>query len=286
MMYTRHGPLGGPLRHLMIWLTIAFALFPFLWVLSASFNPTNALVAQGLIPEKASLVHYQELFINPYLPFPRWLWNSVKISGLSAFFVVFLTAFAAYAFSRFRFWGRRSGLLALMLIQMFPTSLAIVAFFLLLMRLGDYLPWLGLNTHAGLILVYMGGVLGFNTWLMKGYFDTIPHELEESAMIDGATPFQAFIRIILPLARPILAVIFILTFIGIYSEFLLASILLTGAEQYTLPVGLKLFITGEYARRWGDFAAASVLGALPIMVLFLLLQGQIISGLTRGALKG
>lgn len=176
--------------------------------------------------------------------------------------------------------------MALLLVQMFPQMLAMVALYILLLRLGDFVPAIGLNTHTGLILVYLGGALGFNTWLMKGYFDTIPRSLEESAMIDGATHFQAFTRIILPLARPILAVVFILQFIATYSEYLLASVLLTGVQRYTLAVGLRLFITGQYTTRWGVFAAASIIGALPIVLIFYLLQNQLISGLTRGAVKG
>lgn len=285
-MYSRHTLPGKILRHLVVWMAIAFALFPVVWILSASVNAAGTLVGQRLLPRVFSWGHYVELFTNPLHPFGLWLWNSVKVSGIASLFTVFLTALGAYAFSRFRFRGRRAGLLALLLIQMFPQMLAMVAIYLLLLNIGRYIPWLGLNSHAGLILVYLGGALGFNTWLMKGYFDTIPHELEESAMIDGATHFQAFLRIILPLARPILAVIFILTFIGTYSDFLLPSILLTGTRQYTFAVGLRLFIQGQYNTRWGMFAAASILGAFPIAAIFLSLQRFIISGLTRGSVKG
>jgi len=285
-MYRRPTLVGTIVRHLIIWITIVFALFPVVWILSASFNPTNTLVGQRLVPRSPTVGHYQELFTNPQHPFPIWILNSIKVSGLTALFVVCLTALGAYAFSRFRFRGRRSGLMALLLVQMFPQMLAMVAIYLLLLRLGGFLPAIGLNTHTGLIMVYLGGALGFNTWLMKGYFDTIPRSLEESALIDGATHFQAFTRIILPLARPILAVVFILQFIATYSEYLLASVLLTGAQRYTLAVGLRLFITGQYTTRWGVFAAASIVGALPIVLIFYLLQNQLISGLTRGAVKG
>jgi ABC-type maltose transport system permease subunit len=285
-MYRRPTLVGSIVRHLIIWIVIVFALFPVVWIISASFNPTNTLVGQRLIPRNPSLKHYHELFTNPQHPFPVWILNSVKVAGLTALFTVALTALGAYAFSRFRFRGRRTGLMALLLVQMFPQMLAMVAIYLLLLRLGGFIPAIGLNTHTGLIMVYLGGALGFNTWLMKGYFDTIPRSLEESAMIDGATHFQAFTRIILPLARPILAVVFILQFIGTYSEYLLASVLLTGVQRYTLAVGLRLFITGQYTTRWGMFAAAAILGALPIVLIFYLLQNQLVSGLTRGAVKG
>jgi ABC-type maltose transport system permease subunit len=285
-MYSRHTLPGKLLRHLLIWGMIAFALFPVLWIFSASINAGNTLFGQRFIPPNPTLSHYQELFNSPRHPFGRWLWNSIKVSGIASLLTVSLAALGAYALSRFRFRGRRTGLLALLIIQMFPQMLAMVAIYLLLLEIGRHIPGLGLNTHAGLIMVYLGGAMGFNTWLMKGYFDTIPRDLEESAMIDGATHFQAFVQIILPLARPILAVIFILSFIGTYSDFLLPSILLTGTENFTFAVGLRLFILGEYATRWGIFAAACMLGAIPILVVFLSLQRFLISGLTRGAVKG
>jgi len=284
-MYRRPGLGGQLLYQLLAWAGIAFAVFPVVWIILVSLNPSNSLFSSG-IPKKIVLDHYKELFSDPTHPFGLWLWNSVKVAGISSLLIIFLSALAAYAFSRFRFWGRRTGLLALLLIQMFPQMLAMVALYLLLLNIGRYVPWLGLNTHTGLILVYLGGALGFNTWLMKGFFDTIPHELEESAMIDGATPFQAFVRVILPLAKPILAVIYILSFIGIYSEYVLASILLSHVKTYTFPVGLNLFLGTQYDTRWGVFAAASVLGAVPIMIVFLSLQRFVVSGLTRGATKG
>lgn len=238
------------------------------------------------IPTNVTWKHYAELFTTSGHPFGLWIWNSLKISTITALLTVFLAALAAYAFSRFRFRGRRGGLLALLLVQMFPQMLAMVAIYLLILEIGHYVPWLGLNTYAGLIMVYLGGAMGIYIWLMKGYFDTIPHELEEAAMIDGATRFQTFMRIILPLSRPILTVIFILTFVATYTEFLFASVLLSGTEKYTLAVGLRLFVRFLYITRWGTFSAAAVLGALPIVIIFLCLQRLIISGLTRGGVKG
>ncbi|MDI6638721.1 MAG: maltose ABC transporter permease MalG [Bacillota bacterium] len=273
-------------RHLLIWASIAFAVGPIIWVISGSFDPANTIIGQRLIPREPSLANYRELFSNPQHPFPLWMWNTVKISFITAFLVVSITSLAAYAFSRFRFYGRRTGLFAILLIQMFPQMLAMVAIYLLLFWLGNYVPALGLNTHAGLIFVYLGGAMGVNVWLMKGYFDTIPTSLEEAATMDGATPFQAFYKIMLPLARPILAVIFFLTFMGTYSEYLLARVLLSSNERLTMAVGLQVFISDQYAKRWGVFSAAALIGAIPIIVLFALLQKQLVSGLTRGAVKG
>jgi arabinogalactan oligomer / maltooligosaccharide transport system permease protein len=146
-------------------------------------------------------------------------------------------------------------------------------------------PAVGLGTHAGLILVYLGGAIGFNAFLIKGFMDSIPVSLDESARIDGASPWQVFWHIILPLARPVLAVIFIITFIGLYSEFILAQTLLRQVEDYTFAVGLRLFVQSEYAARWGMLAAAAVVGSLPIVVTFLAAQRHIVSGLTQGAVK-
>jgi arabinogalactan oligomer / maltooligosaccharide transport system permease protein len=266
--------------------TIAIAIFPVLFVISASLNPVNSLVGQGLIPPRITLDNFERLFNNPLVPFPRWILNSVIVAVTTAVITVSLTALAAYSFSRFRFRGRRAGLIGLVIVQLFPNLLAIVALFLLLQSIGSVVPFLGLNSLGGLILVYSGGALGFNTWLMKAYFDTVPYDLDESALVDGASHFQAFRLVLLPLVRPILAVIAILTFIGTYSDFLLARVLLTSTENYTLAVGLALFIQGEYARQWGVFAAAALIGALPIMAIFLILQRQLIGGLALGGVKG
>ncbi|HEY8530623.1 MAG TPA: ABC transporter permease subunit, partial [Limnochorda sp.] len=226
-------------RHALILIAVLFALGPIVWIISASFNPSNTIVGQSLIPPNPTLAHYRQLFTDPRHPFHIWIWNSTKVAVITATLTVALTALGAYAFSRFRFRGRRGGLFALILIQMFPQMLAMVAIYLLMLQLGEVFPALGLNTHAGLIMVYLGGALGVNTWLMKGYFDTIPRSLEESAMMDGATPFQAFVRIILPLVRPILIVVFMLSLIGCYSEYVLARVLLQTTDQYTLPVGMQ-----------------------------------------------
>lgn len=263
------------------------ALYPIGYILAASLNPTNSIT--DLVPKTISFGNYNKLFGDDQYPIMLWLFNSVKVAGISTIIIVTLTALAAYAFSRFRFKGRRQGLLVILLIQLFPNTLAIVSLYLLLVQIGDLIPWLGLNTHGGLILIYSGGALGFNTWLMKGFFDTIPKELDESAVIDGATPTQIFSRILLPLIRPILAVIAILAFIGTYADFLIAKVMLTGKDTYTLAVGLNLMLGDGGSQRssnWGLFAAAALIGAFPIVLVFLVMQKQLIGGLTTGAVKG
>lgn len=174
----------------------------------------------------------------------------------------------------------------ILLIQVFPGLLAMIAIFTLVTQFEAIVPAIGLNTHAGLILVYLGGAMGVNIWLMKGFFDTIPRAIDESAMVDGATHWQTFTLLLLPLMRPILVVIAILTFIGTYGDFILARILLKSTDQYPLMVGLFIYTSGQFSQKWGPFAAGALLGALPIMIIYLLLQDQIVGGLTQGAVKG
>jgi ABC-type maltose transport system permease subunit len=267
-------------------LTAVYALFPVAWIFSASLDPLQSLATQRLIPHRASFKNYRDLLSDPINPFARWMWNSIKISTITSVLTVFITALGAYAFSRFRFRLRQSLLKTILLVQIFPNMLAMVAIFLIMRQIGDYIPSMGLNSHGGLILVYLGGVLGGNVWLMKGFFDSIPRELDESAMIDGASHWQVFRWIILPLARPMLVVIGILTFIGTYGEVILARVMLKGMEQLTLAVGLWIFIDGWYTEKWGLFAAGALMGAAPIVVIYLLLQDLIVSGLTKGAVRG
>ena len=290
---TKYGTISGARRFNVIMKTVVavlaciVSLYPIAYVLAASLNPTNSL--SDLIPANPTLNNYSKLFSDEQYPVLLWLFNSIKVATISTIVTVTLTALAAYAFSRFRFTGRRQGLLVILLIQLFPNSLAIVSLYLLLIQIGNLIPWLGLNSHGGLILIYSGGALGFNTWLMKGFFDTIPKELDESGVIDGASRTQIFFYILLPLIRPILAVIAILAFIGTYADFLIAKVMLTTKENFTLAVGLNLLLGdngGQRAQNWGLFAAAALIGALPIVVVFLALQKQLVGGLTTGAVKG
>jgi ABC-type maltose transport system permease subunit len=265
---------------------IAFAIFPVLWILSTSLNPSNTLATASLIPKNVGLDNYRTLFNTPETPFGIWIWNSIKISSITTVLSVTITTLAAYAFSRFRFKGRETMLKGILLIQVFPGLLAMIAIFTLVTQFEAIVPAIGLNTHAGLILVYLGGAMGVNIWLMKGFFDTIPRAIDESAMVDGATHWQTFTQLLLPLMRPILVVIAILTFIGTYGDFILARILLKSTDQYPLMVGLFIYTSGQFSQKWGPFAAGALLGALPIMIVYLLLQDQIVGGLTQGAVKG
>jgi arabinogalactan oligomer/maltooligosaccharide transport system permease protein len=274
------------LRYVVAAVAILYALFPAVWIVSASFNPSGSLAGQELIPPNASLRNYDKLFNDPLHPFLLWMWNSFKVASITSTLAVAITALSAYSFSRFRFRGRQSLLLSILLIQVFPNMLMMVALFLIVQAIGNYIPSLGLNSHGGLILVYLGGVMGINVWLMKGFFDAIPRDIDESAMVDGASDWQAFRHLILPLVRPILAVVGILTFIGNYSEFVLARVMLQSTEEFTLMVGMYLFVSDQFSKNWGVFAAGGLIGGIPIVLMYLILQDQIVGGLTQGAVKG
>jgi len=277
---------GIGVRLVIAVLLIIFSIFPILWVISASLNPTGTLATQTLIPKNPGFGNYLTLLRMDQFPFWNWFLNSIKIASITSVLSLAITTLAAYAFSRFRFRGRQTMLKALLLINVFPGLLALVATFLMISQVGDVLPFIGLNNHLSLILVYLGGSMGINIWLMKGFLDTVPRDIDESAMVEGASDWQIFIQLILPLLRPILIVIGILNYIGTYGEFVLARVLLRSNETYTLMVGLQIFAGAQFQQRWGVFAAGALMGAVPIMIIYLALQDQIVGGLTQGAVKG
>lgn len=288
---------GNWWRYLISLVAIFFALFPIAYVVSAAFNPVDSLSGSGLIPEKVTLDNFRAILSGSPgekgsseegldVPYKNWYVNMIFIAGSTAVLSVFFGALAAYAFARYRFKGRKLGMLSLLLIQMFPTFLAVVALYLLVLRVGNVFPAIGLDTRSGVILVYLGGVLGVNTWLMKGFLDSIPDSLDESARVDGATPTQIFWAIILPLAAPVLAVVALLSYIATINEFIVASVLLSDKDKWPMSVGLYSFIQDKYAQQWGTFCAGVVLAAIPVVIIFFFLQRFIAEGLTRGAVKG
>jgi arabinogalactan oligomer/maltooligosaccharide transport system permease protein len=283
-------------RYLVGLLAIAFAIFPVLYVISAAFNPIDSLSGTSLIPKNVTLDNFRAILSgNPGekgsseaaldVPYKNWYVNMIVVSGATALLSVFFGVIAAYAFARFRFKGRRMGMLSLILIQMFPTFLAVVAIYLIVLRVGDIFPAVGLDTRTGLILVYLGGVLGVNTWLMKGFLDSIPDSLDESARVDGATPAQVFWVVILPLAAPVLAVVGLISYIFSINEFIIASVLLDTTDKFTMSLGLYSFINDKYAQQWGTFCAGVILAAIPVVILFFFLQRFFTEGVT-GAVKG
>ena len=271
-------------RHAAGLAAVVFSLFPILFVVSAALNPLGTLSSTGLLPGSAGLGNFADLFART--DFPRWYLNSILVAGLASAAGVFLSILAAYAFSRMRFRGRRVGLVTLLLIQTFPQFLSIVTIYIIFAGIGDYYPAFGLDSPWGLMLLYLGGALGVNTWLMKGFLDTVPKELDESAVIDGATHAQVFFRVTLPLVAPILAVTALLGFIGTINEVLMANIFLRSDDAKTLAVGLYGLVAEQRNANFGMFCAGSLLTAVPTVVVFQALQRYIVSGLTSGAVKG
>jgi arabinogalactan oligomer/maltooligosaccharide transport system permease protein len=271
-------------RHAVVLAGVAFALFPIVFVVSGALNPLGTLSSSQLVPTGASAENFVELLRDT--SFLRWFVNSLLIAGLAAAAAVFVSALAAYAFSRMRFRGRRVGLLSLLLIQMFPQFLAVVTIFLMFSTITEYWPVIGFNTAAGLMLLYLGGALGVNTWLTKGFLDTVPRELDESATVDGASHVQIYFQIMLPLITPILAVTALLVFIATINDFVLANVFLTRDGSKTLTVGLYGLITGQRNANFGIFAAGTLLTAIPTVLVFQVLQRYIVHGLTAGAVKG
>jgi arabinogalactan oligomer / maltooligosaccharide transport system permease protein len=299
------------MRLTVIFIALAFGLFPVFFIVSSAFNPAGTLSTRSLIPSGVEsveqlFINFRALLVDELARFPFWNWirNSFIVATISTSLTVLITALSAYAFSRFRFKGRRTMLLGILLIQVFPNLLAIVALYLIVLEIGrladaiplalpflDFINWswlkiFGLNSLGGLILVYMAGAMGINTWLMKGFFDSIPRDIDESAMVDGATHWQTFWLLIFPLVRPILAVVGVLAFIGTFNEFILARLLLRDKSNWTLMVGLFEFINADFNRDWGKFAAGALVAAIPVVSIYLALQDQIVGGLTQGAVKG
>ncbi|MCG9777520.1 maltose ABC transporter permease MalG [Photobacterium damselae] len=280
--------------HFGMWCFLALMMFPLLMVIAISFREGNYASGE-LIPSNPSLEHWKLALgiavqnadgtvTPPPFPVLTWLWNSIKVAGLTAIGIVTLSTTCAYAFARMKFAGKTLILRSMLIFQMFPAVLALVALYALFDRLGAYVPFLGMNTHGGVIFAYMGGI-ALHVWTIKGYFESIDGSLEEAAALDGATPWQAFRMVLLPLSVPILAVVFILSFIAAVTEVPVASLLLRDVGSYTLAVGMQQYLYPQNYL-WGDFAAAAVLSALPITIVFLLAQKFLVGGLTAGGVKG
>lgn len=270
-------------RHLVGVLAVVYAGFPLVYVVSASLADGGTLTGSNDLFASVSGANYVALLGTKFW---TWMANTLVVAVATGVGTVLMGAAAAYAFSRFRFSGRRVGLTALLVIQMFPQMLAFVAIFLLLISLGNVVPVLGLDSKLSLICVYLGGALGVNTFLMYGFFNTVPREIDEAAKIDGASHAQIYWTIVLRLTAPILAVVGLLSFISTFGEFIIARVLLQSEDNWTLAVGLYGWVSSLQDANWGLFTAGAVVSAVPVLALFLFLQKYIVGGLTAGSVKG
>lgn len=270
-------------RHVVGVIAVVYAAAPLVYIVSAALSRDRTLGGSNRLFASVSSANFDAL---NQTRFWTWMGNTLLIAGVTAIGTVLMGAAAAYAFSRFRFAGRRAGLTSLLVIQMFPQLLAFIAIFLLLLALGNVMPILGLNSKLALILVYLGGALGVNTFLLYGFFNTIPRELDEAAKMDGATHAQTFWTIILRLVAPMLAVVGLLSFVSTFAEFIVARIVLQSEKNWTLSVGLYSMVSDLREANWGLFSAGAVITAIPVVILFLYLQKYIVGGLTTGAVKG
>ncbi|MBN3079599.1 MULTISPECIES: sugar ABC transporter permease [Pectobacterium] len=267
------------LTYLLLSIVAVIIIYPLIWTVGASLNPGNSLLNTSIIPDNFSFIHYEELF-NGQIDYAAWYWNSMKISFLTMILTLISVSFTAYSFSRFRFRGRQNGLMLFLLLQMIPQFSALIAIFVLAQMLGL------VNSHIALVLVYVGGMIPMNTYLMKGYLDAIPKDLDESARMDGAGNFRIFIEIIMPLSKPIIAVIALFSFTGPLGDFILSSTILRTPDQYTLPIGLYNLVSQKMGASYTTYAAGAVLIAVPVAILYLSLQKYFVSGLTSGGTKG
>ncbi|QIB27256.1 sugar ABC transporter permease [Caloranaerobacter azorensis] len=252
-------------------------LAPVVWIIGSSLNPGNSLYGSTLIPKNPTLIHYKELFTKTN--FVRWYLNTLKIATINMILSVIFTTITAYVFSRFKFKGKKVGLVSMLILQMFPSFLSMTAIYVLLMQIGL------LNTHLGLILVYAGGQIPYNAWLVKGYFDGIPKSLDEAARIDGASNLTIFRKIILPVAKPIITFIALTQFTAPWMDYILPRLILRSADKKTLAMALYEMVTGQQNTKFTLFAAGSILVAIPITLLFIYLQKHIVEGLSAGATK-
>lgn len=284
MRFRRRISMG--IRYIIAAILIVFAVAPALWVISASLNPAKSLVGGTIWPKNPGFTNYVQLLYNDFFPYEQWLLNSFKIATISTLIIVAITCVTGYALSRFRFRGHEYMMTAILILNVFPAILAMVALFSMMQQIGLYIPWLGLDTHGGLIMIYIAGAMGINVLMVKAYIDTIPLEIDESALVEGATHWQTFRHIIFPMIRPIVITVAVLSFIATYGDFIIARILLRSSENLTVMVGLMLFRTDRFDQDFGMITAGAVLAAIPIILIYIPLQNYVIGGLTAGSVKG
>jgi len=266
-------------------LLIIFAVLPFFWIIATSFNPARSLLGANLLPSSLTVNNYRDLLSNPNLAFGKWMFNSFKVSSIAVTIIVILTCLSAYALSRFRFAGKRGVMMSIMLLNIFPGILAMIAIFVMMQQFGNYIPFIGLNTHGGLICLYVAGAMSINILMVKSYIDSIAVELDESALIEGASYFQIFWKIILPIIKPMVVTVAILAFMSTYGDFIIANLILKGNDKITVMVGIYQFTQERFDTNWGIVTAGTIIAAIPVVVLFFISQKQILDGLMMGAVK-
>ena len=283
-----HGPM-----HAILGLATLVTVYPVLWVISIAFSGRQTLAIADIPPDPSFLQRLRAVIPWPQQwstanftsvmtdqPFGRWVLNSVVVAIFTTLLGIFLSCTAAYAFSRFKFPGRRAGMMSFLISQMFPGVLTLIPLYIIMVQV------LGLgNSRLGMIIVYAATSIPFSVWMLKGYFETIPKELEEAAIIEGASAGTIFWRIVLPLAKPAVAITALFSFMTSWNEFILAATFMDKEDMYTAPVGLRFFV-GGFSQQWGYFAAGSIIVSIPVVVLFLYLQKYLVSGLTAGSVKG
>jgi arabinogalactan oligomer / maltooligosaccharide transport system permease protein len=272
-------------KYVLAALMIGFALLPALWVISASLNPANSLVGATLIPRNPGFVNYSDLINHPSYPYATWLWNSIKITVISVTLTVAITVLAGYALSRFKLAGKKNFMTGILILNVFPAVLSIIALFCMVQQIGVYIPWMGLDSHGALIAVYVSFGIGINVLLVKAYIDSLPKDLDESGLVDGATYGQVFRRIVFPMIVPIIVTVAVLQTFVVYGDFVIARVLLRSTENLTVMVGLLLFQTLRFEQDWGLITAGAVLASIPVLLLYIPVQAMVISGLTAGAVK-
>ncbi|OQY42873.1 MAG: sugar ABC transporter permease [Fusobacteriia bacterium 4572_74] len=265
------------LTYLGLILITVSVFMPLIWIILSSMQVGNSLYSSTFLPKSLTLDHYKALFSQT--DFPIWYMNTLKIATLNMIFGVIITTLTAYTFSRYKFRGRKQAMIGMLVLQMFPSFLAMTAIYILITKMGL------MDTHAGLLIVYVAGQIPYNSWLVKGYFDGIPKSLDEAARVDGAGHLTIFLKIIMPITKPIVVFVALTNFIGPWFDFIFPKLLLRSAEKKTLAVGIFEWISSRANDNFTQFAAASILIAVPIAVLFMYLQKHIVAGLSAGATK-
>lgn len=273
-------------KYIIAVVLIFFAVLPTFWIIATSFNKAQSLLGADIIPKALTFNNYKDLLTSKTLDFSQWMLNSLKVTSISVILIVAITCLTAYALSRFRFKGKKGVMMGIMIMNIFPGILAMIAIYTMLQQFGIYIPGLGLNTHGGLICIYVAGSMSINVLMVKSYIDSIAHELDESALIEGASYWQIFWKIIFPVIRPMVITIAILAFMSTYGDFVIANLLLKGNDKVTVMVGIYQFTQQRFDTNWGIVTAGTTIAAIPAVVLFFCTQKYILNGLTAGAVKG